>query len=196
LRVRGRHWPPEVDAVKRTSAIRLIREEHAALAAVLKSLQALVESGPRDEHATFFETVAAMLFYVDEFPERRHHPTESNLLFPMLLTAAPELTAVIRSLEMEHVAGEGRVRELQHLLLAWRFLGDSRRPKFAAALAEYVRFYLAHMSLEEAELLPVAAARLSPSQVAELDAAFDAARDPLVGGHGPSLDQLLSLVAG
>jgi len=166
------------------SAVQLIKQEHAALAAVLNSIQGLVTAAPQDEPpATFFETIAAMLFYVDEFPERCHHRTESNLLFPMLLKAAPELNAVIRLLEMDHMAGESRIRELQHLLLAWRFLGPERRPKFATALDEYVRFYRRHMGLEETELLPVIP-RLSPEQRGELDAAFEAAMDPLVGGKG------------
>lgn len=167
-----------------SSAQRIIREEHAAIAAMLNSTRTLADAGPGDDDPrAFFESVAAMLFYVDEFPERRHHPTESNLLFPMLLKAAPELRAVIHRLEMDHVAGEGRVRELQHLLLAWRFVGEARRAAFVAALDEYVRFYLRHMQLEESELLPIAATRLSAAQQAELDAAFEASRDPLVGGQ-------------
>jgi hemerythrin-like domain-containing protein len=164
-----------------TSAMRQIREEHFALAAVLNSLQTLVESGPNREPASFFETVAAMLFYIDEFPERRHHPVESNVLFPMLVKAAPELHGVVRRLEMDHVAGEGRVRELQHQLLAWRFAGESRRAKFVETLGNYVRFYLQHMATEERELLP-AIARLCEADQKALDAAVEAVRDPLVGG--------------
>jgi hemerythrin-like domain-containing protein len=164
------------------SATRLIRQEHAALAAVLDGMQSLVQRGPQDDPVRFFDSVSAMLFYMDEFPERRHHPTESNLLFPMLARAAPESQPVIRRLEMDHIAGEGRVRELQHLLLAWRFLGDSRREKFARALHEYAAFYLKHMATEEKELLPLVATRLDNAQRAQLDAAFQSAMDPLVGG--------------
>lgn len=165
-----------------SSAQRVIREDHAALAAMLLSVGTLVDSGPGDDRSDFFETVAAMLFYVDEFPEQRHHPTESNVLFPMLLKAAPELHGAIQRLEMDHVAGEGRVRKLQHLLHAWQFLGDSRRASFSDALGEYVRFYLNHMQVEERELLPIAAHKLTPAQAAELDIAFELIRDPLSGG--------------
>ena len=164
-----------------TSAAELIKQEHAAVAGVLKAIQDLVESGPRDQPAEFFDEVAAMLFYVDEFPERCHHPTESNLLFPMLLKVAPELRGMVHQLEMDHVAGESRVRKLQHQLLAWRLLGEERRTQFVDALAEYVRFYLKHMRLEETELLPLLPG-LTPDQRAQLDAAFEAAMDPLVGG--------------
>lgn len=37
--------------------------------------------------------------------------------------------------------------------------------------------------MEESELLPLAVTRLSAAQQAELDAAFEATRDPLVGGQ-------------
>ena len=183
--------------MKATSAVELIKQEHAALAGVLKSIQTLAESGPQDDPVKFFEAIAAMLFYVDEFPERCHHPTESNLLFPTLLKAAPELHGVIHQLEMDHVAGEGRVRKLQHQLLAWRFLGAERRTQFIEALAEYIRFYLRHMSLEESELLPLVP-RLTPEQRAKLDVAFEAAMDPLVGGkshtvYAELLDRIVSL---
>ena len=102
------------------AASRIIRSEHAALAAILRSLDMMIAGGPADEPDRFFDVVRAMLFYVDEFPERLHHPKESELLFPRLAAAAPDLSPVLFRLESDHGDGERRVRELQHLLLAWR----------------------------------------------------------------------------
>jgi hemerythrin-like domain-containing protein len=34
-----------------------------------------------DDRDQFFDVLRAMLFYVDEFPERLHHPKESALLY-------------------------------------------------------------------------------------------------------------------
>ena len=165
-----------------SSALSIMREEHAAVSALLRALRLLVEKGPGEQHGRFFETVRAMLFYMDEFPERLHHPNESRLLFPVLLRVAPELQPMLERLEEDHAAGEHRVRELQQLLVAWEFLGQARRAAFVTALQEYVRLYLQHMQSEEIHLLPLAAARLSRQDHAELNAAFDAARDPLAGG--------------
>ena len=103
--------------------LQIIRDEHAALAAVLRSLLMMIERGPGDAPEQFFDVLRAMLFYIDEFPERLHHPKESDLLFPRLARAAPALMPVIRRLEFDHMSGEGKVRELQHLLLAWELLG-------------------------------------------------------------------------
>lgn len=160
----------------------IIHEEHAAVAAVLHSLLAMVQRGPDHEPERFFDVLRAMLFYIDEFPEQRHHPKESNLLFPKIARACPDLMAVIQRLEKDHMAGEGKVRELQHLLLGWELIGESRRGAFELQAREYVKFYLNHMRTEETQIMPAAESHLSPADWAELDAAFVADRDPLAGG--------------
>src|SRR6476646_6557253 len=134
----------------------IIRDEHRALAAVLRSVLMLVEDSPHEQPYRFFDVLRAMLFYIDEFPEKRHHPKESNLLFPKVARKAPELMEVIRKLEADHMQGESRIRELQHQLLAWELLGDSRRAEFVQNLEDYIRFYLDHMRLEETQVLPAA----------------------------------------
>lgn len=165
-----------------TDALQIIREEHAAMAAMLNSLSFLVGQGPGEKPERFFDVVRWMLFYIDEFPERRHHPNESNYLFPALVRGAPELRAVIERLESDHKSGERRVRELQHLLTCWEILGTQRKDAFQHLLNEYVRFYLNHMRVEETCLLPAAQRVLSEADRKALDARFTQHRDPLAGG--------------
>lgn len=165
--------------------LQILREEHAALAAVLRSLSMLLDVGPCDEPERFFDVLRAMLFYIDEFPERLHHPKESALLFPKLASAAPHLQPLIAALDSDHAQGEGKVRELQHLLLAWELIGESRRAGFEQAARAYVGFYLQHMRTEELHLFPAAQELLTAADWAELDAAFHKDRDPLAGGHRP-----------
>ena len=43
-------------------SLRTIREEHASLAAVLHSLRLMLDQGPGDEPAAFFDVMRAMLF--------------------------------------------------------------------------------------------------------------------------------------
>lgn len=43
----------------------------------------------------FFDVVRAMLFHIDEFPERLRHPKESNLLFPSLVKASAQVMGAI-----------------------------------------------------------------------------------------------------
>ena len=41
---------------------------------MLRSMLMMVERGPGDNPEKFFDVLRAMLFYIDEFPERLHHP--------------------------------------------------------------------------------------------------------------------------
>ncbi|HYF16835.1 MAG TPA: hemerythrin domain-containing protein [Ramlibacter sp.] len=176
-------------------ALQVIRDEHGGLAAVLRSLGLMLERGPGDAPERFFDVLRAMLFYIDEFPERLHHPAESNLLFPKLARVRPDLMPVIERLEADHLQGEGRVRELQHLLLGWELIGDSRRPAFTEAVKAYVDFYLAHMRAEEQEILPAAKASLSAADWAQLDDAFGGHGDPLVSRErDPCYDRLFTRI--
>lgn len=176
-------------------ALQIIRDEHAAVSAVLLSLQQMLARGPGDEPERFFDVLRAMLFYIDEFPERLHHPKESDLLFPKLVRSAPQLLPVIRRLESDHLAGESRVRDLQHLLLAWELLGEARRPDFEEAAQAYVNFYLGHMRAEESEVLPAAQEVLTEADWKELDAAFAAHHDPLASSErDPRYDRLFTRI--
>ena len=55
-------------------SMRVIIDEHSALSAMLRSLIMMMDRGPLDDRDQFFDVLRAMLFYVDEFPERLHHP--------------------------------------------------------------------------------------------------------------------------
>ena len=165
-----------------STTLRVIREEHASLAAVLQSLRLLQERGPGDDPAAFFDVMRAMLFYIDEFPERQHHPKETQLLFPRVAERSPEAATAIARLDREHAGGEAAVRELQHLLLGWELMGDARREAFALALERYIRYYLEHMRLEETVVLPAAQDALQPGDWTAIDAAFASNTNPLAPG--------------
>jgi hemerythrin-like domain-containing protein len=178
------------------TSIQIIREEHSTLAAMLRSFGMLVERGPATDPDTFFDVLGAMLFYVDEFPERLHHPKESELLFPRVARLVPEATGLITRLDKDHEKGESAVRELNHLLQAWELIGDSRRAAFEAAAKNYLSFYLEHMRLEETVIIPAALKVLSEADWVELDAAFATNCDPLTGStpRDPIYDRLFTRI--
>jgi hemerythrin-like domain-containing protein len=179
-----------------TASLRIIRAEHASLASMLRSMELMLLRGPQDHPEGFFDVVRAMLFYIDEFPERLHHPKESTLLFPLVARLAPSTRADIERLEKDHAGGALQVRELQHQLLAWELLGDSRRARFEHAARAYIQFYLEHMALEEKSILTAAESVLQPSDWEVLDAAFLAHRDPLAqdGPPDPAFDRLFTRI--
>ena len=169
------------------AALRIIHDEHAALSAMLRSIVLLLGQHRRSGTLPDFAALRAMLFYVDEFPEQRHHRKESELLFPKLRARTAEAGAVLDRLDQDHARGESAIRELEHALLAFEMMGESRRADFEAAAQKYVDFYAQHMALEEGQILPLAEKVLTAQDWAELDAAFAANRDPLTG-HEPEDD--------
>jgi len=167
-------------------AVTIILHEHSALSAMLRSILLLL--GEHRRHGTMpdFDALRAMLFYVDEFPEKLHHPKESSLLFPKLRGHGAHNDEMLDRLDRDHARGEHAIRGLEHALLSFEMMGDGdqreqRRATFETAMHLYVRFYLRHMQIEETEVLPLAEAVLSADDWAELDAAFLKNRDPLAG---------------
>lgn len=180
----------------RQSALQTIRDEHASLAAMLLSMRLMVQKGPSDDRRLFFDVLRGMLFYIDEFPERLHHPKESNLLFPKIVKHSPKLMGTIDKLERDHMRSEKAARELQHLLLAWDLLGPSRRTAFEEAIGHYIDAYLEHMNLEENVILPEAERCFSEDDWRLLDAAFAENADPLTGQYRPTqaYEKLFSMI--
>lgn len=177
-------------------SLEIIRDEHSSLAAMLQSMRMLVDRGPGDDPKTFFDVLRAMLFYIDEFPERLHHPKETELLFPAVAAVAPNVDVAIARLDRDHEYTEQAVRELQHLLLGWELMGESRRERFVSTFSNYVNLYLAHMRLEEEEILPAAEKYLSAADWKVLDEAFEQNCDPLTGKYkpDPAYEQLFTRI--
>ena len=165
-------------------ALTVIHEEHAALAAMLRSLSMLLAEHRRHGSLPDFGVLRAMLFYVDEFPEKLHHTKESGLLFPALRARCPQAAEVLDRLDRDHARGEQAIRALEHDLLAFEVLGEARRSEFERAVERYVEFYLAHMATEEKDVLPLALKHLTEADWETIDRGFLANRDPLTG-HEP-----------
>lgn len=112
-------------------ALRVIREEHATLAAMLQSLMQLACRGPNpdgaDDLARFFDVLRAMLFYIDEFPERHHHPKESDLLFRAWRGVAPHAMATIDQPRTRPHAGRAPRARTHAPADGLELLGDTRK---------------------------------------------------------------------
>jgi hemerythrin-like domain-containing protein len=163
------------------TALNIIHDEHQALAAMLRSLSMMLSMSRRDGRAPDFGVVRAMLFYIDEFPERLHHTKETELLFPRIRQRCPDLAPALDRLDRDHAQGEQAIRAVEHALLAYEVMGEPRRTAFEEAVAQYTRFYLEHMALEEQQILPAARQHLHDADWEELNAAFASNQDPLTG---------------
>ena len=110
---------------------RIILDEHAALAAMLRSIPLLLAQHRRQGSLPDFASLRAMLFYVDEFPEQRHHRKETELLFPMLRARTALAHDVLDRLDADHASGERAIRDLEHALLGFEIMGEARRQSIA-----------------------------------------------------------------
>jgi hemerythrin-like domain-containing protein len=174
-----------------SAALRIIREEHRALAAVLDTLVTMARDARRANRTPDFRSMRAMLFYIDEFPERLHHVKESTMLFARLRELTDEAEPVLTRLDKEHRNGSARVRALAHALTAWELLGDARREPFEKSLEEYAGFYREHMRIEETEVLPQAERCFTEADWSMLERAFGVERDPLAGGKPEAVYEAL-----
>lgn len=162
-------------------AIRIIRDEHRAIAAILHGMLFLVRK-IRDRGATpDFNLFGAMIYYIDAFPERFHHPKEDRYLFHVLRVRHPDSVSLLDRLEEEHRTGAYKIRALEQALARYQHGGVSEFPDFAKAVEDYAAFHWNHMRAEEDEVLPLAEKHLSAADWDGVDTAFLGHVDPMHG---------------
>ena len=178
-------------------AIRIIGLDHRRLAAVttamLDFVRALGEGGPAPDPIV----LRAMLYYIREYPEQRHHPLEDRYLFDALRQRTDDFNDVLDELQCEHVEGDMRLRDLEHALTRFELKGGAALQGLRALMEQYVDFCANHRRLEETVILPAAESMLSASDWARIDAAFSDRADPFseTSFEGESLDSLYRLIA-
>lgn len=114
-----------------------------------------------------------------------HHQDEEVDLFPALRACSgankPQLEALLERLLSEHVVMLAAWNELRKVLLR---LADGMDTPLPATLTEkFIGSHTAHIAVEEAELLPLAARLLSPEQLKRLGTSMAERR----GAESPSL---------
>lgn len=164
-------------------AIRIIHDEHRSLAAVVHGLLYLVREIRERGAKPDFNLLGAMIYYIDTFPERHHHPKEDQYLFKLLRARCPEAGPLLDKLHREHIAGAEKIRALEQALSRYQQGGDREFPAFAATVESYAAFHWEHMHNEEREAIPLAEAHLTPGDWEAIDAAFEGNTDPLFGAH-------------
>ena len=161
--------------------LRIIRDEHRTLAAVLHGMLYLVrEIGERGAEPDF-RVLDAMVYYIDTFPERFHHPKEDRYLFRILRRRCAAATPLLDRLEIEHRAGNDKIRLLEQALARYHAGGRSEFQNFRTAVEAYAQFHWDHMQAEERDLLPLAEKHLTREDWSEIDEAFEGHADPLFG---------------
>jgi len=155
--------------------------EHRSIAAVLWAMEALVRQQRDQGKAVDPRVFRAMLYYLDVFPEREHHPKEEALLFARIRARTHDGDAVLDELGREHESGARAIRELEQALVRLEEGGAAEFPAFGAAVDRFVGAYHEHMRKEEQVVMPLAQRVLTPGDWSDIEAAFATHRDPLAG---------------
>ena len=162
-------------------ALSIIRDEHRSIAAVLNGMLYLVSQIRERGMKPAFDVFGAMIYYIDAFPERFHHPKEDAYLFRALRERCPDAAALLDQLHEEHAAGAQKIRVLEQALTRYQNGGAAEFAAFADAVESYADFHWKHMRAEETEVFPLAEAYLTPADWEAIDAAFSGNDDPIVG---------------
>jgi hemerythrin-like domain-containing protein len=176
------------------TAIQTIRDEHRSLAAVLHALRQLAKDAEDPKVEPRFDAFRAMIYYIDQFPERLHHPKEDQYLFAKLEARAPQARELIEDLRAEHVLGAQLIRDLEQALVGLEVGWAGGEKAFSAAVEAYCEFHWKHMHKEEEELLPIAERSLSADDWREIDAAFAGNDDPIADLREKDFDKLFSRI--
>ena len=176
-------------------AIRIIQDEHRSLAAVLHGMLYLVHQIRDRGTKPDFDLFGAMIYYIDAFPERFHHPKEDQYLFRLLRIRHPGAAALLDRLKTEHRVGAEKIRTLEQALARYEQGGASEFTNFLTAVEGYAAFHWDHMRAEEREILPLAEQHLSAGDWEAIDAAFLGHTDPMLGVNvGAQFDALFSRI--
>ncbi|MDH3286845.1 MAG: hemerythrin domain-containing protein [Betaproteobacteria bacterium] len=170
--------PPKAS---RDRAVAVIQAEHRALEMVTAVLQRVLSDVQQGLVEPDCRLLAAMLYYIESFPEREHHPKEDDYLFKALRARTREGSALLDELQGEHVRGGQMMAYLAQTLVRYQGGAPDGLAAFAAAVDAYAALLGDHMRREEDVILPLADAHLTESDWAAMAAAFTENRDPLFG---------------
>lgn len=159
--------------------IETIKQEHRVLGHVVEVLQHSLRDISAEHAEPDFNLLAAILYYIDDFPERFHHPKEDEHLFKTLRGRSSEFDAVLDDLQHEHVRSAQMVREMHAALVHFLAGAYGSLQAFKSCVDAYASMLREHMRKEE-DLLARAGASLPESAWQAILAAFAANEDPLL----------------
>jgi len=122
-------------------AITIMKSEHRSISAVLLGLKELARMAQDARVRPRFEVLRSMLRYIDEYPEKLHHPKEDEHLFARLVARAPETRPLVEELQAEHVEGARLIRELERALVFLEEGWPAGAREFLAAADAYAEFH-------------------------------------------------------
>jgi hemerythrin-like domain-containing protein len=162
-------------------AIRVLRQEHANMASLVKSLDWQLgefERGGKPD----YDIIRSIIDYFMSFPNLFHHPKE-DLVFARLTVRAPHIAEKIGDLRREHEALGARSREFAAGIKAVLDEAQVPRESLIRWAKAFIDLQWKHMHMEENDFFPAALECLTTDDWREVEAQMTTPDDPLFGEH-------------
>ena len=162
-------------------AIGVIKDEHRSLSAVVRGLQQMAKGASNPNAEPNFPLLWGMIYYIENFPEKLHHPKEEQFLFRLLKLRTHECDAVIDGLQQQHKDGAVEFKKMRDALEIFEQQGHSSSKGFISAVEAFSLAQWQHLEAEEKLILPTATQFLSEGDWDEIATAFLENGDPRFG---------------
>jgi len=162
--------------------IALWHAEHVNFAALLDLLEVQLDRFHRGE-APDYELMLDVMFYMTHYPDVLHHPKE-DLAFARIGERDALARQTVEQLSAQHSTLK---REGNALVIALDDIVNgsiTSREHVEAPGRAYVAAFRRHMSIEETEILPIAAKLLDLDDWAAIESAILQLEDPVFGKAG------------
>src|SRR3970040_1396093 len=100
------------EGIRMSKTLNVIRDEHRSIGAILHGMEYLVQGIRARRKKVDPRVFHAMLYYLDTFSERMHHPKEDTYLFKAMRERSAEAGTHIAELEEDHARGEDALRRV------------------------------------------------------------------------------------
>jgi hemerythrin-like domain-containing protein len=166
------------NAGMRERALSVLQKEHHSLLRVVGLLERLLDGLVRLESEPDFALLSSALYYIDEFPERVHHPKEEQHIFDRLRRRTTEFDPVLDRLCSQHRESDAMVARAARALVRYQGGAPGGLARLRAAVSAYSALLTEHMRAED-RLLACAADHLTDGDWLSIAAAFESHLDPL-----------------
>jgi hemerythrin-like domain-containing protein len=165
-------------ATMRERAISALDKEHRSIRKVVALLERLLEDLARFDSEPDFVLLSSALYYIDEFPERVHHPTEEQHIFDRLRRTTTALDPALDRLQAQHLESDALASRAACAFVRYQGGAPDGLARLRAAVSAYSALLAEHIRAEE-HLLDCAAGYLTDGDWLSIAAAFEAHIDPL-----------------
>lgn len=163
-------------------ALSIIRNEHITLTAVIDALKHVANDVAAGKLTPDYKLLWSILYYIEEFPERLHHPKEETVLFPHVRKRCEDIRDTLDELGRQHINSHPALDRLKAVLGRMEADIAGAKEEFAERCNTYSSFHHQHMKLEETIVLPKAIEVFTAQDWEEVATAFAENKDPLRNG--------------